>query len=103
MHTAIPLPIERIADFCKRWNIARLEVFGSVLRTDFGPESDVDFLVTYAPQSGMTYFRLVDAERELTELIGRRADLVSRRAIERSKNPYRREPILASAQLLYAA
>lgn len=97
------LPIDRLAEFCRRWDIVRLEVFGSALRDDFGPESDLDFLFTFAPESRHGLLDLMAAEEELEKMLGRPVDLVSRPGIERSRNWIRRREILDSARLLYAA
>ena len=100
---AAPLPMEAIHDFCRRWKISRLEVFGSILRDDFGADSDVDFLVTWAPDADWDWTQHCEARGELEKLVGRRIDFVSRRAIEDSRNWIRREDILGSAQVLHAA
>ena len=97
----IPLPV--IADFCRRWKITELAVFGSALRDDFRPDSDIDFLVTFAPDAQWSLFDHMAAEQELAEIVGRKVDLVSRTAIEGSHNWIRRKAILASAQVVYAA
>lgn len=89
--------------FCRKWRIARLELFGSALGDDFGPASDVDILVSFLPDADWSLVDHVRMERELSELLGRKADLVSRRAVERSGNPIRRESILRSAREIYAA
>lgn len=96
----IELPLQRIADFCRRWKIAKLEVFGSALRDEFGPESDLDFLYTFAQDTrwGWDFVRAYD---ELERLVGRRVDLVSRRAIEQSRNPFRKREILNTARVIY--
>ncbi len=95
------LPASRLAEFCQRWKIVRLELFGSALRSDFRPESDVDLLATFAPQAGWSLLDHVRMERELATLIGRTVELISRPAIERSRNAVRREHILRTAQPLY--
>jgi len=92
-----------VAEFCSRWKIVEFALFGSVLRDDFGPESDLDILVTFAPDAKWTLFDHVDMQDELKELLGRDVDLVSRRGIERSANYIRRRAILESAEVLYAA
>ncbi len=94
--------MERIAGFCQRWKIARLEIFGSALRPDFGPDSDVDFLYTLAPEARWGW-EFSEAGEELARLLGRAVDLVSRRAIERSHNPFRRREILSTARAVYVA
>ena len=91
-----------IAAFARSHGIERLELFGSILRSDFTPESDVDVLVTYAPGATPTLLDLVGHETELAGLLRRRVDLVSRRGIERSQNTIRREAILTSARTIYA-
>ncbi|MBA4181488.1 MAG: hypothetical protein C0506_12935 [Anaerolinea sp.] len=87
--------------FCEKWGVAELAVFGSVLRDDFGPESDVDFLVTYRGRSP-SYFDWLDMRQELSDLIGRRVDLAQRSEIERDQNWIRRRHILESARRVYA-
>jgi len=92
-----------IADFCQRWRIAELSLFGSVLREDFGPGSDVDILVRFEPESRHTLFDMVRMQDELQAMLGRPVDLVSKRAVEESRNTLRREAILNGAEILYAA
>ena len=99
----IELPYDALADYCRRWKITKLEVFGSILRDDFGPESDVDFLVTFDPAARWTLFDAIHAQDELAALVGRPVDLVSRRPIEKSENWMRRRLILDSARMLYVA
>lgn len=103
VEAGIELPYDRIAEFCRRWKIVEFALFGSVLRDDFGPESDVDVLVTFAPEARTTLFDLVDMQDELSELFGRSVDVVSRRGVERSENPFRRRAILGTARVVYAA
>ena len=101
--TRISLPSRQIERFCRKWEITRLEVFGSVLRDDFDPErSDIDVLVTFAPGKtpGLAFFR---AEKELAEILGRKVEMSTRRAIEQSQNWMRRERILSEAQTIYGS
>jgi hypothetical protein len=100
---AIELPREAIIDFCQRWKIIRLELFGSVLRDDFQPTSDVDVLVTFAEGLPLSLLDIVHAEQELSEIVGRRVDLVERPAVEKSHNWIRREAILSTARPFYDA
>jgi predicted nucleotidyltransferase len=93
----------RLRDFCSRWQIRELALFGSALREDFGPDSDLDILVTFAESADWSLLDLVRMERELTELAGREVDLVDRRSIARSANWLRRDEILKSAVPVYAA
>lgn len=88
--------------FARSHGIARLELFGSVLGADFGPGSDVDILVDYAPDRAPTLMGIVDHEIELGAILGRRVDLVTRSAVERSANGLRRRRILDSARTVYA-
>ena len=96
----IPVDSERIAAFCQKWNVQELSLFGSVLRDDFGPDSDVDALVSFAPDAPWSLWDLVDARDQLQEIFGRRVDLIEKEAL---KNPFRRHSILSSRRLLHAA
>jgi len=98
----VDIPDEKLQAFCQRWKIRRFALFGSVLRDDFGPESDVDCLVDFAPDADWTLLDVIRAERELGELLGRPADLVERPVVERSENWIRRRRILQSARTIYA-
>lgn len=95
------VPKDRIADFCRRWKITEFALFGSVLRDDFQPDSDVDVLVNFAEDARWSLFDLVSMQEELSVIFGREVDLVSRRGIEHSRNPIRREAILSSAEVVY--
>lgn len=92
-----------LAQFCQRWKVAELALFGSVLRDDFGPDSDVDLLVTFAPDADWSLLDHIRMQQELAELLGRSVDLVSKRAIEHSANPLRRREILSNARSVYVA
>ena len=96
-------PRDRIEEFCRRWKIAELSLFGSALREDFRPESDIDLLVRFAPDADWSLLDRARMERELVELLGREVDLVSRTAVEASPNWIRRNEILSTAKTLYAA
>jgi predicted nucleotidyltransferase len=99
----IHLPQQEIADFCQRWQINELALFGSVLRDDFGPNSDLDILVTFAPEAEWSLFDHLRMEEELNQLLSRKIDLLSRQAVERSHNQPRRQAILNSAQVVYVS
>jgi len=103
MSPRIPIDPQRIAAFCRKWRIAKLELFGSVLREDFRADSDVDVLVTYEPGTERSLLEAVEIESELSLLLGRSVDLVPRRAVEESYNWIRKQAILDSAQPIYAA
>jgi hypothetical protein len=94
---------ERLAEYCRRWKISELALFGSVLRDDFRPESDVDILVTFGPDARWSIFDLVAMQDELAEIFGRKVDLVSRRGLEFSRNHLRRKEILSKTVVVYAA
>jgi hypothetical protein len=100
--TRLPVSPVALKDFCQRWHIRELALFGSILRDDFGPDSDVDVLVAFTAEADWGLLEHVRMEQELEVLLGRKVDLVSRRAVERSANPIRRRQILESAQALYA-
>jgi len=89
-----------LADFCNRWRVAELELFGSALRSDFGLNSDVDLLVTFHPDADWGLIEHSAMEEDLAELLGRPVDLLTRRSVERSGNPIRRASILSEAVLL---
>lgn len=91
----------KIANFCYRWRITELALFGSALREDFRPDSDIDVLVKFTPDHQWTLLDHVDMRDELEAIFGRKVDLVSKTAIERSRNYLRRKNILNSAQVIY--
>lgn len=101
MNARIDIPSDEIGTFCQRWQITRLALFGSVLRDDFGPDSDIDVLVKFDERARPTLFDLSRMEAELKAILGREVDLVSQRGIERSRNYLRRKAILESAELVY--
>ena len=96
-----PWPTEKIEEFCRKWKIARLELFGSALRDDFRPESDVDILVTFEPDDSWSLFDHVDMQDEIAEILERKVDLVERLAVEESPNRFRRKAIQESAEVIY--
>ncbi|MEB3826172.1 nucleotidyltransferase family protein [Phormidium sp. CCY1219] len=71
----IEIPLDKIAEFCQHNDIQKLSLFGSVLRDDFSPESNIDFLVEFMPDKSIVFFGLVGMEIELTEMLGRKVDL----------------------------
>jgi predicted nucleotidyltransferase len=90
-----------ILDFCRRWRVIQLELFGSALRDDFGPESDIDLLVTLEPGAAIDLYDLMAMRDEMAQIVGRPVDLFERAGVEKSKNPYRRQSILSTAQVVY--
>jgi predicted nucleotidyltransferase len=91
---------DQIADICRHWQIRELSLFGSVLRDDFHPESDVDVLVTFDRDAQWSLWDLIDLRKQLSELFGREVDLVEERSLV---NPYRRRSILRDKRVIYAA
>ena len=92
----------QLSEYCRANGIRRLDVFGSALRADFGPESDIDLLVEFEPDQTPGFFGFARIEQEFADLFGRKVDLVSRIGIERSRNYIRRAEILGSAETIYA-
>jgi len=94
---------EAVRRFCRERGVARLELFGSALRDDFSPDSDVDLLCTLTTEKDehCSLLEWVDMQFKLQEIFGRPVDLVSRWAIERSRNPYRLHAILSTAKPIY--
>lgn len=100
MPARIEFDREKLAEFCRKWKIKRLSLFGSVLRDDFGPESDVDVLYEFEPDGGVGYFRLYDLENELSALLGgRKIDFVPEKYLKKRL----RDEILRTAEVQYAA
>ena len=94
---------EPIAAFCRKWKIAELALFGSVLREDFRPESDVDVLVTFAQSAHWGFDQLLEMKGELEVLLGRPVDMVERRLVDASPNYIRRRHILTHMEPIYVA
>jgi len=99
----VNIPRRKLAEFCRRWKISELAFFGSVLREDFRPNSDIDLLVSFNPKAKVSLLGLVRMQNELKEIFGRDVDLVERRAIEKSENYIRRRNILSNTKVIYAA
>lgn len=87
-------------DCCQRWRVRELSVFGSALRGDFRPDSDIDLLVSFAPDAPWSLWDLAAMREELIDIFGRPVDLVEREAL---RNPYRKRAILATCETIYAA
>jgi len=98
----VAIPEEKIIEFCKKWKVREFALFGSVLREDFCPESDIDVLVKFDDEARHTLFDLIHMEEELKVIFGRDVDLVSKRGIEASRNYIRKNAILNSAEIVYA-
>jgi len=100
MNADVQLDCNMLAEFCRRWRIRELSVFGSVLREDFNSNSDLDFRVSFEPGTPLDIDRLLDMKEELEALLGRSVDLVEKEAM---RNPWRRHEILKTRQVIYAA
>jgi predicted nucleotidyltransferase len=97
--TKIEVSEDAIASFCHRWKVTEFALFGSILREDFRPNSDVDVLVSFAPDAQWSLLDIVRMKEELETLFGREVDLVEKAAL---KNPFRRYEILSTKQVVYA-
>jgi len=93
------LPRKKIAEFCKRWSITEFSVFGSVLRDDFRPDSDIDVLISIDPKAHIGLFEIAQMQIELEAMFKRPVDIVEKEGL---RNPYRRREILRTAQVIYA-
>jgi len=99
----IDIPREKIEEFCHRWKITEFSLFGSVLREDFRPDSDIDVLVTFEPDAHWRFYHLQNMEDELKEIFGRDVDLVEKHLVEQSENYIRRTHILSNMETVYVA
>ena len=100
--TAIKLPMEKITEFCHKWQVTEFALFGSVLREDFHSNSDIDVMVHFHSNAHPTFLALERMETELKTIFHRDVDLITRQGIENSRNYLRRHEILSSAQVIYA-
>ena len=99
----LDLPMAEIQNLCQRWQIVEFALFGSVLRDDFQPTSDIDVLVAFAPNAPKGLLTLARIKHELEDLLGREVDITTKKSIERSQNLTRSHNILNSAQVFYVA
>jgi predicted nucleotidyltransferase len=100
MNRRIDVSSDNLASFCRKWKITELSLFGSVLREDFRPDSDIDVLLTFAPEARWSLLDLPRMQEELSRILGRTADLVD---IKGLRNPFRRREILATREVVYAS
>jgi uncharacterized protein len=103
MAGALDIAESEIARYCRRWKITELLVFGSAARDELRPDSDFDLLVSFGPEADWSLLDHIAMTEELSVLVGRPVDLVTRRAVERSSNRIRRQAILSSARPYYSA
>lgn len=99
----IEIPKQKIEAFCRKWKITEFSLFGSVLRDDFRPDSDVDVLVTFSPDAHWRFYDLLHMQDELKEVFGREVDLGEKRLVESSENYIRRKHILSNLETVYVA
>ena len=99
MNPAVHLDCKALSEFCRRWRVRELSIFGSALRDDFGPESDIDFLVSFDPNAPWSLWDIVNMRDELEALAGRKVDLIDKEGL---RNPYRRRAILSKCEVLHA-
>lgn len=102
-HHDVEISEQQLKDFCRRWRIVELALFGSVLRADFRSDSDVDVLVTFDLDASWRFYDLMEMKEELEKIFGRRVDLVEKRLVEDSDNYIRRNHILRNRETLYVA
>ncbi|HEX5759968.1 MAG TPA: nucleotidyltransferase family protein [Thermoanaerobaculia bacterium] len=100
MNAAVQIEPHRLEDLCRRWKIQELALFGSVARGEFAPESDVDILVTFEADAPWTLWDLSRLRQEMRDLFGRNVDLVEQNGL---RNPFLRQEILSTKQVIYAA
>jgi predicted nucleotidyltransferase len=99
MPSAVEIPEARLKEFCRRYRVRELSLFGSALREDFAPDSDVDVLVEFEPAAQVGFMTLSRMQRELSELLRRRVDLVPKPGLKEKV----RQAVLDSAEVIYAA
>jgi predicted nucleotidyltransferase len=95
----IKMPVAPIADFCRRWKVKEFSIFGSILREDFGPDSDIDVLLSFIDDAPWGLFELVDMKEELKTIFDREVDIVEKEGL---RNPFRRREILQTRKVIYA-
>jgi uncharacterized protein len=103
LYQRLGITSQQLAAFCEHWQVAELALFGSILRDDFHLNSDIDMLVTYQPQAQHGLIEKVTMKEDLESLLNRKVDLVSKKAIEKSRNWIRRRNILSSTEVIYVA
>lgn len=96
----IELPMRQIEEFCRKYGVEEFSLFGSVLRDDFGPDSDVDVMLKFKPGYGFTFENTPDIQDDLERIFGRAVDVIEK---DRIRNPFRRQAIMSSYRVVYAA
>ncbi len=101
IYNRLSISNQQLAQFCQKWKVAELALFGSILRDDFREDSDIDLLVSYQSNAKRGLFEKMSMQEELENLLHRKVDLVSKQAIIQSRNWLRRKNILDSAEVIY--
>ncbi|ELR99019.1 putative nucleotidyltransferase [Gloeocapsa sp. PCC 73106] len=101
MLSLLDVSAQEITLFCKQWKIRELSLFGSILRDDFTPKSDIDFLVSFQPDAQWSLLDLIKMEYQLQEILKRKIDLVVKETIENSDNWIRKQSILKNTKIIY--
>jgi len=96
----IDISESQLAELCRKWKVTELSLFGSILRDDFGPDSDIDVLVVFQTDAPWSMWNLMDMKAELEALFDRPVDLVEKEAL---RNPWRKRRILSTYEVVYAA
>jgi predicted nucleotidyltransferase len=94
---------DKVTEFCRRWKITEFALFGSALRDDFRSDSDIDVIVTFAPDASWRFYNLISMKEELEAMFGRPVDLVEKRLVECSENYIRRRHIFNHMETIYVA
>jgi predicted nucleotidyltransferase len=100
MPVKIKIPHKKLSNFCQRWKVKELALFGSVLSENFRPDSDIDVLISFSPEAPWSLFDLIEMQEELQRIFRREVDIVEREALI---NPFRRKAILSNYEVIYAS
>ncbi len=108
MNTLLPaknffLTDQQLTEFCQKWSIIELALFGSILGQDFSPDSDIDILITFDPQAKRSLFDLIHLKDELEQRLGRNVDVLTKKSVEQNHNWLRKRNILNTAQVIYVS
>jgi uncharacterized protein len=101
LQTRLAIKLDQLSEYCQRRHIVEFALFGSILRDDFQPHSDIDILVTFQPNAKISLIDLVDMQYELENLLHRKIDLLTKKSVEDSPNWIRRKEILNTARVVY--
>jgi len=103
LQSRLGITVDQLTEFCQQWQVAELALFGSVLRDDFDGNSDIDILISYQPTAKRGLLKKISMKEELESLLHRKVDLISKKAMEESRNWIRRRNIIGSAEVVYVA